>query len=421
MITRERFARYVKDALASFYDPAHLQTHHLADLLLSNEVPEGTKAMSLRQVLAGTVEALRPPDRVPFSRPEWLCYRLIRMCYVESLPKEVVYQELGLGRSTFYRYHRKALEAVVDIAWENYVRGHAPSEVDDGDAGRFPVGERAREEAIRIARRAESEWVDLKDLLEGVKEIIEPLAEQEGISVFFHVPPSLPQVHGDPALLRQIVLNVIAEAIGLAAGHALQVDVRCAEGQTIWRVRGLDTSKLSQWNLEASGLAVSRGLLAVYGGQFWLESEEGNRTSLCLAFPTAGIQTILVIDDDSDTIRLYRRYLREQKCMLWVARNLGEARECLARGIPDLVLLDVLMPKEDGWDILQTLRTAPETAKVPIVICSVLNQPRLALALGATEVLQKPIDRTTLLRTVRQLLTLNDRPEKDRQAETADT
>ena len=84
----------------------------------------------------------------------------------------------------------------------------------------------------------------------------------------------------------------------------------------------------------------------------------------------------------------------------------------LRETIPDLVLLDVLMPKRDGWHVLQYLKTLPETRQVPVIVCSVLSQPRLALALGASEVLIKPIDRETLLRTIRALL------EEDSQGET---
>ena len=72
------------------------------------------------------------------------------------------------------------------------------------------------------------------------------------------------------------------------------------------------------------------------------------------------------------------------------------------------MLLDVLMPQEDGWDILQSLKTLPETASIPVVICSVLSQPHLALALGAAEVLRKPISEETLLATVKKVLALED-------------
>ena len=80
----------------------------------------------------------------------------------------------------------------------------------------------------------------------------------------------------------------------------------------------------------------------------------------------------------------------------------------LAKASPDVILLDVLMPQLDGWDILQQLKTRPETQHVPVVICSVLSQPRLAVALGAADVLRKPISAEALLTTIRRLLGRED-------------
>lgn len=125
---------------------------------------------------------------------------------------------------------------------------------------------------------------------------------------------------------------------------------------------------------------------------------------LCFTIRAIKPKTILIIDDDGDTISLYQRYLQGQDYVLQVAQSGDQAQALIAGGVPDLILLDVLMPREDGWDILQRLRAAPETASIPVVICSVLSQSRLALALGAVEVLGKPLDQAALLRTVQRLL-----------------
>ena len=69
------------------------------------------------------------------------------------------------------------------------------------------------------------------------------------------------------------------------------------------------------------------------------------------------------------------------------------------------------MPRLDGWMILQRLKTLPETAHIPVVICSVLSQEHLALSLGAVQVLRKPVSSETLINTVEELLDLPDRTE----------
>ena len=106
----------------------------------------------------------------------------------------------------------------------------------------------------------------------------------------------------------------------------------------------------------------------------------------------------------TDLVR--QRYLDREGFRLWTAQSSEEAEAWLARGTPDVILLDVLMPREDGWDILQQLRTSPATASTPVIICSVLSQPQLALSLGASAVLQKPISREALVMAIRQALPL---------------
>jgi CheY-like chemotaxis protein len=67
------------------------------------------------------------------------------------------------------------------------------------------------------------------------------------------------------------------------------------------------------------------------------------------------------------------------------------------------MILDVMMPGASGWEILQTLRSHPPTATIPIIVCSVFNDPELAYALGATRFHSKPIRRDTILATLREL------------------
>jgi DNA-binding response OmpR family regulator len=119
---------------------------------------------------------------------------------------------------------------------------------------------------------------------------------------------------------------------------------------------------------------------------------------------------VLILDDDIDLTRLYGVYLRERGYAIRVAANHEELQEQLAQAIPDLIVLDVLMPRWDGWSILQQLRAETETAKVPIVICSVLPQADLALSLGADRVLQKPVSRGQLVETVHELLAAANSP-----------
>jgi CheY-like chemotaxis protein len=66
-------------------------------------------------------------------------------------------------------------------------------------------------------------------------------------------------------------------------------------------------------------------------------------------------------------------------------------------------VLDVMMPGMDGWEFLQRLRNQPTTASIPVIVCSVINNPGLAYSLNASLFLPKPVSRRDVLDALRQL------------------
>ena len=70
----------------------------------------------------------------------------------------------------------------------------------------------------------------------------------------------------------------------------------------------------------------------------------------------------------------------------------------LARELqPDAITLDVMMPSQDGWEVLQRLKSEPDTRRIPIIICSVLDDPELAFSLGAVACLKTPVSQADLV------------------------
>ncbi|MGQ9683779.1 MAG: response regulator [Anaerolineae bacterium] len=63
-----------------------------------------------------------------------------------------------------------------------------------------------------------------------------------------------------------------------------------------------------------------------------------------------------------------------------------------------------MMPEQDGWETLQTLRAQPGLQDTPIIVCSILDEPQLALSLGADDVLRKPVSQAALLQTLSRWL-----------------
>ncbi len=105
---------------------------------------------------------------------------------------------------------------------------------------------------------------------------------------------------------------------------------------------------------------------------------------------------ILVVDDDQGSQELATLYLTEAGYRVCRASNGYEALERAREEHPFLIMLDVMMPGKDGWEVLQELKMDPATADIPVMMCSVAEGQELGVALGATDYISKPIDRKTL-------------------------
>jgi len=187
----------------------------------------------------------------------------------------------------------------------------------------------------------------------------------------------------------------------------VELQVAVENDRAIWSLSCEASRRTIDPAVDRERFAFGRELLAVYGGSLAIFEDEavlGVRFEIPLVKP----HTILIIDDSEDTIRLYSRWLRARGYMVRIAHDEDALYTQLERQTPDLILLDVLMPHWDGWMALQELKGRVETAQIPVVISSVLSRPRLALALGASYVLTKPISEEQLLTAVREALSAAD-------------
>jgi CheY-like chemotaxis protein len=101
---------------------------------------------------------------------------------------------------------------------------------------------------------------------------------------------------------------------------------------------------------------------------------------------------VLVIDDDPHMRDLLTRFLERDRLSVAVAAN-GETGLHLARELrPTAILLDVMMPRMDGWAVLSALKADPLTTDIPVIMISMIRDKGLAYSLGAAEYLTKPVD-----------------------------
>jgi CheY-like chemotaxis protein len=145
--------------------------------------------------------------------------------------------------------------------------------------------------------------------------------------------------------------------------------------------------------------------LSLSGGELTLSLDgQDGPFSAELVLPAIGRLPVLVIDDSVDSLRLLQRYVSDTRYYVVGVQDPGQALSLAEKVSPQIIVLDVMMPQVDGWEMLARLRQHPLTQHIPIVVCTILAEEELALSLGADGFLHKPVTRQAYLEALdRQL------------------
>jgi CheY-like chemotaxis protein len=213
----------------------------------------------------------------------------------------------------------------------------------------------------------------------------------------------LPAVTVNQTALRQVCLSVIGWALDASPGGAIGLSVAEAGpgvGISIqvdgWRDEPVDDGD------DRSRLRLGQRLLEMQGGTLEILAKEARTFRMRLVLPSARAPAILVVDDNPDVLRLFQRYIQSPTVHLIQATTAEQALQLVRDARPRLITLDLMMPVRDGWDLLQVLTRDPSTRDIPVAVCSVVHERSLALAMGASYFLPKPVSRAELLQVLEQ-------------------
>jgi len=121
------------------------------------------------------------------------------------------------------------------------------------------------------------------------------------------------------------------------------------------------------------------------------------------------LPVILVVDDNAQNLELIQAYLEDVDCRTVAARDGIEALDLVAKTKPDLVLLDVMMPKMSGFEVCRRLKKDPATNDIPVIMVTALNEfgdIERGIDSGTDDFVSKPVNRLELLTRVKTMLRL---------------
>nr|MBP8293953.1 response regulator [Caldilineaceae bacterium] len=268
----------------------------------------------------------------------------------------------------------------------------------------------AEVELARLSKEARGEPLLLADVIAGICKLLESRLQQRCMILKIDALDTVSPVLADRTLLRQAFLNLLSYALNvLQDGSALALSAEDVAGtvhlrlhQTIAGAPG-DQSATPARSSEGVAVAVAQSLIAAQNGRLILDETPG-AWSAEITLPTAQAATVLIVDDNQDLVELFQRYLAGHRLTVLGVSNGAEALTSIQQSLPQAIVLDVMMPHQDGWELLQLLRQTPACATIPIIVCSVLRERDLALALGASDTLIKPVSQSALLDALRRWL-----------------
>ena len=405
ILTREAFVRLVAEAYTHLYDPVFLRAHPLAHLLIGDrELQPRERAWRLQRLLIEAIEDLDSGRHAPSVSLEARRYQLMSLHHVEGLDPQTVADRLSISRRHYYREHESAIAAVAALLWERYTPQRQAAEERvlpaPGPADRL---EMLRLEAARLAQAGR--YAGLRDVVAGVLSLLDERLQQQNMTVSLSLPDDLPIVASDRNLLRQMLLTMLSYLIERAQPAMLtlaarsdstrvSVEMMIAPPEAVRQTSDNDVQERKQAIEDLAALgkvsvdALRRGAAIV---------------GFALQLPVVRRRTILVVDDNEDVLELFTRYLTAHGFEV-VTANTGRRALSLAQEIkPYAITLDLMMPEQDGWDVLQTLINQLETQSIPVIVCSVLMARELALSLGAAAFLAKPVTEQALLEAIQAL------------------
>ena len=298
--------------------------------------------------------------------------------------------------------------------------------------------------------------VSVAEVIERATAATSSLFDAKKLNLVLEIEPDLPEITGDADRLIQVVINLISNAVKFTDAGSITCAARHLNSSLVVSVKdsGIGIALTDQPKVfekfkqvgdtltdkpkgTGLGLPICKEIVEFHGGLIWVESEPGMGSTFSFSLPVLGPKgqlpllplqrsydlealvrqlrekvathqprdkSILVVDDDSNIRSLLQQELTEAGYLVRLAEDGRKALTLIREETPGLVILDVMMPEMNGFDVAAVLKNDPATMDIPIIILSIVEDKERGFRLGVDRYLTKPIDTTTLFHEVDTLL-----------------
>lgn len=300
------------------------------------------------------------------------------------------------------------------------------------------------------------EPIDLNVLVHQAYLSTSSLFEGKQLEYKEELAPELPTVTGDHDKLVQVMINLLSNAVKFTDEGSVTVSTRLEKDQIIVGVRDTgigiaqeDMPKVFEKFRQVGdtltdkpkgtglGLPICQEIIEYLGGEIWVDSKSGEGSLFAYSLPlkekdrplkgTTKMEelieelkkkmslssvmmpqkpdpNILVVDDEPSIRELLRQELTDTGYRVTLAKDGKQALQKVREQRPDMIILDVMMPELNGFDLAAILKNDPKTVNIPILILSIVQDQERGYRIGVDRYLHKPIDTDLLLQEVETLL-----------------
>lgn len=406
VLSFDDFELQLNHVLQHLYDPSLHQVEPFWQVL--GLLPENGLDV-LQTAIIQAVEDLRPSDHVPKTTRSWRMYGILYYRFISNLTQDEVASRLSITTRHLRREQTRAVQILALKFWEN---AHLPlsekhqKEMESEEPFVESVetyqetpaipDQQLQNDLMALQESAPGIISDVNLVIQSVISLGQRISSYKKIQINLAAPFLQLKAAIHPSALRQVLWMIVRQAVEHPGIE--KISIMCKQAN---RKAYIDLCFTPLFAHDELRMQKITEILEAENGALHISSQAGQ---LVFEIELVNVdRTVLVVDDNPDIVHLYQRYLIGTSYhLVHLAKGL-EMTTSILENRPDIIILDIMLPDVDGWDLLTRLTENPDTQAIPVIICSVVNDPDLATALGARLALTKPVQRQQFIESLDQV------------------